>query len=161
VKIKTDGIRDKFKTENQKIPASFPAHCVLTTDELLSRGEVRPASGGFGHEVPVQQHGFSSGGRHEVNAIATFITGRELFALPNNYIVRHAVLVMEDAIDAGVRNVLTCKVRFFPQHGATPSGSGKKTRLGKLDVLQWSHSWPGKWRFSSDFRIIMVSLNMF
>src|SRR5262249_16888909 len=98
---------------------------------------------------------------NEVNATATFITGRKPFALPDNYIVRHAMLVMEDAIDAGVRNVLAYKVGFFPQHGTAPAGSGQKTRLGSLDVLQWSHSWPGKWRFSSDFRIIMVSLNMF
>jgi len=144
-----------------KIPASFPATMRSNHGRASLRGEVRSASGRFGHEVTIQQHGFCCGGRPEENAIATFITGRELLALPDDYIVRHAVLVMEDAIDAGVRNVLTCKVRFFPQHGATPSGFGKKPRLGRLDVLQWSHSWPGKWRFSSDFRIIMVSLNMF
>jgi hypothetical protein len=118
-------------------------------------------SGGFHHKVAIANQGFCSAGEPEKHTFAAFIAGRELLSLPHYHIVRQAVLIVKDAIKTRLRDFLVSVKAIFARHAVPPAVACFQEWLNQLDVLEWSHRWPGKWRFSSGFRIIKISQNIF
>lgn len=73
-------------------------------------------SRGFYHEIAVGQEVLRRTGEPERDTFAAFVAGRESFPFFHYNVVRQAVLVMEDAINAGVRCALAHAIDGFPEH---------------------------------------------
>jgi hypothetical protein len=64
---------------------------------------------------------------------------------------------MKNAVKTGLRDFFVSAVAIFSGHKIALATTFCLKLLKALDVVKWSHSWPGKWRFNSDFRIIKIS----
>lgn len=134
-------------------------------------------SGSLNHKIAIRNQGFRNAGQPEKNTFAAFIAGRELLSLPHHHVMGQAVLVMEHAINTCLRDFFIRAVDILSGHRVAPFAtrfSCSITRpsqrvfgyrpgalLTVLDVLLSTRRWLHKWRFSSDFRIIKISQNMF
>jgi hypothetical protein len=125
---------------------------------LRQEQRARLDSGGSHNKVVIGAQTFCRAGESEKHVFTAFITGREKFSLLHHHVMRHPVLVMEDAIKPGLRHLLPGMEGISPQHLSLPSAPDLLVRsFNALDGPQISHSWPDKWHFSSDFRIIDLS----
>lgn len=70
------------------------------------------------------------------------------------------MLVVEYLIYTRVRDFLVRAENMISRHKVVPELTLLCTCL-MLDVIKGSRRWPVQWHFSSDFRIIKISQNMF
>jgi hypothetical protein len=113
-----------LKTNSKTFLASFCAFVVLNSGSRTQVFKILGGKGrlahlgsrGFYPEIAVGQKGIRRIGEPERDAFAASVAGRESFPFFHYDVVRQAVLVMEDAINAAVRCALAHAIDGFPEH---------------------------------------------